>query len=149
MHDIGTLIWVIVVVAAMISGIKKNVQRARETTGPAQPRRPAPPLLRASVSVPAAMSASVGIPPAAPPATLIAPPVAPPPIRPAAPRPAPVPDLFHAVGIQKPRSSGLLGGIFEDKRSVLRAVVAAEILGKPKALQEQSIWSPRHSEPSI
>jgi hypothetical protein len=72
-----------------------------------------------------------------------------------APEPSVVlPDLvlpanFHLDAEPVRRSNGLLGGMFEGKASLVRAIVAAEVLGKPKALQEQSLWSPRHSEPSM
>jgi hypothetical protein len=172
MHDLGGLIWVIIVLIAVFSSIRKNVQQARKTMqqqrpamqqqGPAPPvHRPAPqpasqppapptptPLQRAFEMSPVTMS------PVAPPAPTPAPaPRAVAPIPAPASATAPIPPLphdpFHTSSIQRRSSSGLLGGIFEDKNSILRAVVAAEVLGKPKALQEQSIWSPRHSEPSI
>lgn len=38
-------------------------------------------------------------------------------------------------------SGGVLDGLFEDSRNIVRGVVIAEVLGKPKALSEQPFWS--------
>ncbi len=162
MHDIGALVWVILVVIGVISSIRKNakkgkqpapaLQQRRDTAAPAAVR-PAPALSApAPVAVPHPVRVLFEPPPTAPPVPPRIVPVAPPPpLAEAVMPPILAPEPLHeaAPGIHRARSSGLLGGIFEDKKSILRAVVAAEVLGKPKALQEQSIWSPRHSEPSI
>lgn len=60
-----------------------------------------------------------------------------------------LPASFHLDYVAGKRSAGFLVGMFKKKNAFVRAIVAAEVLGKPKALQEQSIWSPRYSEPSI
>ena len=168
MRDIGGLIWVILVIIAIFSSVRKSIRQATQATDaqgrPAVPPRPVVPPRQAVPLRPAAEApvtplqralqlspviVSVVEPPAP---SLIVPPQAPvtPAPAPARATPATPPhDPFHAESIQRRPSSGLLGGIFEDKNAILRAVVAAEVLGKPKALQEQSIWSPRHSEPSI
>ena len=170
MHDIGGLVWVIIVILAIFSSIRKNVKQARESmakaqqqSSPAQRPTPSPvPIVQPSPvpPQPAAvvtplqralqLSPIIAPAPASPP---ILQPVPPPPTPsvsvPTAPARAAAPDPFHPDSIQRRPSSGLLGGIFEDKNAILRTVIGAEILGKPKALQEQSIWSPRHSEPSI
>ncbi len=41
------------------------------------------------------------------------------------------------------RMSGPLGGLFEDGNSLVRAVVAAELLGPPIALRENQLWQIR------
>jgi hypothetical protein len=47
------------------------------------------------------------------------------------------------------RPSGPLSGLFEDGNSLLRAVVAAELLGPPIALGENPLWQIRRpKEPS-
>ena len=47
------------------------------------------------------------------------------------------------------RTSGPLSGLFEDGNSLLRAVVAAELLGPPIALRENPLWQIRRpNEPS-
>jgi hypothetical protein len=40
-------------------------------------------------------------------------------------------------------------GMFGGSATLVRAIVAAEVLGQPISMQERTIWSPRHSEPSI
>ncbi|MGA8841322.1 MAG: hypothetical protein WB491_12625, partial [Candidatus Aquilonibacter sp.] len=69
-------------------------------------------------------------------------PVAPP--VPKAPPPLPFTPL-HEPAIRTSPIRGMFGG----SATLVRAIVAAEVLGPPKAFQEQTIWSPRHSEPSI
>lgn len=58
------------------------------------------------------------------------------------------PDPDHAFRVAKPQRDGTmpLRGMF-DKENLARAFIAAQVFGKPKALQEQSIWSQLHSEP--
>ncbi|MGB6063044.1 MAG: hypothetical protein WBG27_15185, partial [Candidatus Aquilonibacter sp.] len=58
--------------------------------------------------------------------------------------PPPLEALFHA-----PIRTSPIRGMFGGSATLVRAIVAAEVLGPPKAFQEQTIWSPRHSEPSI
>lgn len=175
MHDLGAIIWVIVVIIGVISSIVKNVKQA---SAKAQPRRPvsrSAGIAPQSASAAAAAQTLAG--PAAasvlesPPTAAVAPPPLPVPIRrKAAPMgvqaatssaaravdAAPpllggltLPASFHLDYVPGRRSTGFIGGMFKDKRAFVRAIVAAEVLGKPKSMQEQSIWSPRHSEPSI
>ena len=61
-----------------------------------------------------------------------------------------VPDPDHAFRSVRSRQDGTLPlrGMFA-RENLARAFIAAQVFGPPKALQEQSIWSPRHSEPSI
>lgn len=165
MHDIGGLIWVIIVVLAVFSSIRKSVRQARESAAQAQQRPPATsvqrplpePVRPAQASAPpvtplqrALQLSPIPAPPVPPPPQIrVVPPLPTPAASVATPQRPPAHDPFRPESIQRRPLSGLLGGIFEDKDAILRAVVAAEILGKPKALQEQSIWSPRHNEPSI
>ena len=67
------------------------------------------------------------------------------------PRPAPPKMTAHdreeARGVV--RASGPLSGLFEDGNSLLRAVVAAELIGPPIALRENPLWQIRRpNEPS-
>ena len=128
--DVGTLIWIVAVVIGVVSSMVKKKRQA-----PAATRAPA-----VTMSMPASPPA-VQVP--------VAPAVAAPPIVVASPKPrvkapkapaAPMPPPAHGTPVFR--------GMFE-RGALVRAVVAAEVLGPPKALQEQSIWSPRHSEPSI
>jgi len=65
---------------------------------------------------------------------------------PAAPAEAPPLPAVHA---SVPKGDGGLVPLFEDGKSIVRALVAAEVLGPPVALREPSIWSLRPNEPSI
>lgn len=47
------------------------------------------------------------------------------------------------------RPAGLLQGMFEDGNSLLRAVIAAEVLNPPAALREPGLWNQQPNEPSI
>ena len=153
MHDIGALIWVIVVVIGVISSIVQNARKAAATRsgGPAraavaaqQSRTPAPArMVAVAPSFVAAQPPPVA-PPVAPPAASFSAPEAP--QMPGALR---LPASFHLDYVERSRATGYIAGMFKDRKAFVRAIVAAEVLGKPKALQEQSIWSPRHSEPSI
>ena len=166
MRDIGGLIWVIIVIIAIFSSIRKSVRQARQTMSqaqqrPAVPPRPAPPpqppaaqpLTPLERALQLSPVVDVRAKPVAPAVIQVPAPAAPvpptrmPPLVVTPPSVTPPHDPFRTESISRRRSSGLLGGMFEDKNAILRAVVGAEVLGKPKALQEQSIWSPPHSEP--
>jgi hypothetical protein len=57
---------------------------------------------------------------------------------------------MHLVDLEHegPRPTGVLSGLFEDGKGLLRAVVAAEVLAPPLMLREQSNWSPPPNAPS-
>ncbi len=157
MHELGTLVWIILIVIGVVSSIAK---KAREGSGAVkrlqqrQTPRAHPPLQGQSVTG-AAPVRTMAPPPVqtAPAPVPVAPPVQtrelierPPfvittrtPPRPAVPAPSPQAERSGTAGFR---------GMFE-RGNLVRAIVAAEVLGPPKALQEHSIWSPRHSEPSI
>jgi hypothetical protein len=61
----------------------------------------------------------------------------------------PPPPPVLSPSVRAVDGTGAVRGMFEGPATLVRAIVAAEVLGPPKSLQEQSIWSPRHSEPSI
>lgn len=137
MHDIGTIVWVILIVIGVVSSIVKRAREGGKAVRPIQ-QRPA-----AAVHPPLAGVAAAPPPPPVPAATVEPPLVvvraAPP--RAAAPKVAPSPLPAFTDG------TGRFRGMFQ-RGSLVRAIVAAEVLGPPKALQERSIWSPPHSEPS-
>jgi hypothetical protein len=155
MHNIGLIIWLIIVAFGVISSIRKNVQRAQAqraaaAPSPLQQRQPQPPQQRQpqppQQQQPAPAQRSVT-------AAFTMPPVdTPPPPRPVAPpkpRP-PVPQAPLSLTPEHPRiGTSPIRGMFGGSATLVRAIVAAEVLGQPKAFQEQTIWSPRHSEPSI
>ncbi len=144
MHNLGLIVWLIIVAFGVISSIRKNAQRAQaqraatpQRVMPQPPPRPAPVL----VPQPAPSLAAFAMPPVdapSPPPRPVAPPV------PKAPPPLPFTPL-HEPAIRTSPIRGMFGG----SATLVRAIVAAEVLGPPKAFQEQTIWSPRHSEPSI
>ncbi|HVA29183.1 MAG TPA: hypothetical protein VNF68_13455 [Candidatus Baltobacteraceae bacterium] len=142
MRDIGGLIWIVIVVIGVISSIAKNVKKAAAQREAARPRM-AQPQNAAAPAPQLAVQRMVMVQPA------IVPPVVPPPVRRAKVLPAAVP---ARVVMEREAGAGAVSpirGMFGAGTSLVRAIVAAEVLGPPKALQEQSIWSPRHSEPSI
>lgn len=79
--------------------------------------------------------------------------VVPPPIP---PRPAPAPPA--AAPVPAPSSQVApaghedrvppLQGMFADGNSLLRAIIAAEVLGPPASLKELTFWNPQPNEPS-
>jgi hypothetical protein len=150
MHDLGGLVWILIVAIAVFSSIRKNVRRVRnaqQTQARPMPQMqpPAPPPVAApAVQLAPSRLAMAGFamppidplpaPPTASPKTVVAPA--------AAPRPTPFP-------MPAPVGTSPIRGMFGGSATLVRAIVAAEVLGPPKALQENTIWSPRHSEPSI
>ena len=75
------------------------------------------------------------VPPEAPPAQPTRAPVAKP-APPPSPRPQPLPEPLRS-------QHGPLQGLFEGGKSLLRAVVAAELLDRPLALRENAHWQKR------
>lgn len=56
---------------------------------------------------------------------------------------------MHVIDLEDGRApAGVLSGLFEDGKGLLRAVVAAEVLAPPLSLREQSNWSPPPNAPS-
>ncbi|MDE2481342.1 MAG: hypothetical protein KGN02_04035 [bacterium] len=140
MHfDLGTLIWVGIVLFGVVSSMVKNargtarpVPRASmqhaplaatafaQMPGPEQPQVVAPVVVPAAPVTPLVRRAVV-IPPAAPP--LLAP---------------------EAAQQTTVHGTAPWRGMFGRRADLVRAVVAAQVLGPPIALQEHTIWSPRH-----
>ncbi|MBV8153059.1 MAG: hypothetical protein JO029_00215 [Candidatus Eremiobacteraeota bacterium] len=142
MRDVGALIWGILVVIGVISSIVQSAKKARapaRTVTP--PVRTAPPVRVTSNVPPAQMppqlqallaqfeqqSQAVARP--------AAPPPPPPPPKPVPVPIAPPPPMPRAVA---PRPSGVRGiAAFGTRDSLVRAIVAAEVLGKPIALRDE------------
>jgi hypothetical protein len=134
MHlGIGEIVWIIVVLFGVVSSMRKSAAKNRQRSAPRT--IPPPPAAVAPPQRPIAQIAFADVPPTI---TLVP---APPQV--ASPPPAPV------VAAVRPVGTGLVRGMFEGPATLVRAIVAAEILGPPLSMQEQSIWSPRHKEPSI
>jgi hypothetical protein len=146
-RDIGAIIWGILVVIGVISSIVQSAKRARQTSvapristssapssqsersperGVAAPSRRAPQL--------AAMMAqferdSQNV------AQAAAPPPPPQP-KPKAPKPAPPAAVVAPAQLQPQVRRGGFAS-FGDRDSLIRAIVAAEVLGKPLALRDE------------
>ncbi|HTX57910.1 MAG TPA: hypothetical protein VMD47_12495 [Candidatus Acidoferrales bacterium] len=126
MHDLGLIVWLVIVLIGVVSSIRRTAMRSRATLQARQMPGPSPSPAPAPAPAPPVIAVQ-----------------APPPRKPQpAPAPVPVP-VAAAVGTSPIR------GMFGGSTSLVRAIVAAQVLGPPTALQEHSIWSPRHSEPSI
>lgn len=129
MRDVGSIVWVILVVVGVVSSIVSNARRqARGISRPAAPRSGAP-----AARLPAANAG---------PAPAAAAPPKPAPASTAPPRaarvtrrePPPEPlDVLHPR-VRKPMPAW--HPFFGDRRAMVRAVVAAEVLGKPLALRD-------------
>ncbi len=119
-------------------------QRRAAATAAVAPRAPLPPPIAPQQTTGAiARAASAAIPAA------VARPAPPPrveaPVAPSAPT-GPDPILPHPSLVR--RRTGVFAGMFEHRKGILRAIVAAEVLGKPKALAEHPFWSPPPTERS-
>jgi len=116
MRDVGTLVWVVLivigVVSSMISSVRRQVQAQRRPM-PAAPR-PTPAAVRFAPDVRA--EPRVHAPQEARPA-------------PRAEAGPAAPMVFEAPP-QRPR-------LFEGRGDLVRAVIAAEVLGKPRALSDE------------
>ena len=135
MRDIGALLWVAIVAIGVISSVVSNARRQAART-PVPPRRfPQAPSQR-----PAAWAAPAA--PQPPTVPLVTPrPAAPPPAAFAGtgvgvtPPPPPAPaDIFpHPAELTRARRPRRFAG----RTALRRAVVAAEVLGKPRALGDE------------
>jgi hypothetical protein len=140
MRDVGILIWVALLVIGVIGSMRRQLKAAQRTSGgPATLRGPTAPAASPPASPGPVSVASADVAPwlqrivsamPQPPAT-VAP--KPPPPRPPPPRPAPAPVQEHRQVGPSPRRRGL----FARPGSVAQAVVTAEVLGKPRAFNDE------------
>jgi len=131
MRDIGILIWValliIGVTGSMISSVRRQMQASQGKAPEVRPARPQQvtrrvmPAIRQPAATPQPVPAAPSR-PALKPKTRPEPGLAPPPLETHAPRA----DL-GSIGAR----------LFANRRSVLRAVIAAEVLGKPRAFNDE------------
>ena len=128
MRDLGTLVWVVLVfvgvVSSMISTIRKQAQaqrpsRSQALSYPGTVRYAAPPR-------PAAAPRPTAVPEPVPP-----PPVPPPPA-PLAARLEPRPPIHPPEEARAKRVP-----LFAGRGRLVRAVIAAEVLGKPRGLRDE------------
>ncbi len=139
MHDVGTFVWVVLVVIGVVSSIVSN---ARKRAGPPAASQGAPPYMVSPQAMPPQR-----MPPGAPPPTVRAPPPAvgatPPaaprrivPVRPPSPPAQPPPAADHTLDVFRPaRRHG--PRVFGGRGALVRAVIGAEVLGKPVALRDE------------
>jgi hypothetical protein len=135
-RDIGAIVWVLVVVVGVISSIVSNArkQMAASKGAPRPPARGVPSPAGQRTAAPVSV-----VPAAAAPAAVRqpSPSRAAPARRQPAPAPVPAPaDLLFAHERPQPPARRL-ASMFGDRRSLVRAVIAAEVLGKPLALRDE------------
>ena len=119
MRDIGTVVWVVLVVIGVVSSMISSIRKQAQQRGTAtEPQRRARYVVARMPNAPAQTAA-------APPQPAQA---APPP----KPRAAPARPEVHA---EAPRSRA--PWIFAGKGQLVRAVIAAELLGKPRGLSDE------------
>jgi hypothetical protein len=131
MRDVGILVWVALVVIGVIGSMVSSLRRAGQ--GQAQPRPPGQPVQLREARLPdwaRQVVAAMPQPPAATPRPAAPPP--PPPPKPA-PKLAPLPE--HAGLPHQARRRHFFAG----KSEIVRAVIAAEVLGKPRAFNDEYV----------
>jgi hypothetical protein len=127
MRDVATLVWVVLLVIGVISSMVASVRRRMNALPPR-----------------GAQSAPPGVPPAQAPQPqaqlrqqVVAPPMRQVPVRPSAPAPAPTAAAPPSVAARAPSRRRLFPG----RRGLVSAVIAAEVLGKPRALRDEYFGS--------
>ena len=149
MHDVGTFVWVVLVVIGVVSSIVSNGRKRAATSAPpgSAPPRPVPPYVVLPQAMPPQRMPPGSPPPlsapppaAGAPAAAAAAPAAPPArtvrVRPPAPAAPRAPATDHTLDVfRAPRRPG--PRVFEGRGALVRAVIGAEILGKPVALRDE------------
>ena len=150
---VDTLIWIVLLLIGAIGSIASNARKAQRAAqaAPKSQQQPDAAQQRAeqireqlAARLAGVVQQRFELPPLPAPAAAPAPITVPRP-RPVAAKPV-VPAPMPAPSAAVPHGTAAFRGMFE-RGNLARAIVAAEVLGPPKSLQEQSIWSPRHSEP--
>ena|SRR5579872_2339564 len=138
MHTIGALTWVVVAAVMIILSMLRNAGRTGDEAEPSaatpMARPTAPPAPQRGGGVLTRMYNAAPEPPVD-----------------LGPKRAVTVSGARSAPVTPPkaeRPAGVWGAMFEDRTNLMRAVVAAEVLGPPAALREHTFWSPRHSEPS-
>ena len=128
MHDVGTFVWVVLVVIGVISSIVSNARR-RVSVSPAraaQPQAVRPGAVSAQPVAARPAPAAAAIPAPAVQVTRVP--------RPPPPRVAPQPELgLEAFSAARRRPPAFFAG----RGTLVRAVIASELLGKPLALRDE------------
>ena len=140
MREIGVLVWVVFIVIGVVANIASAARKQSQANAGKAPSRAAPPpqpvQMQQAGQTPAQVLAqrwAANWPAAAPAPRPQTPQAAP--VRQATPvrKPAPAAQAVRPHETARPRRRGL----FADKPSVVRAVIAAEVLGKPRALRDE------------
>lgn len=122
MRDVGTLVWVVLVFIGVVSSMVSTIRKKGEAQAPGQARFTTPPARPTS-------------PLAAPPQ--VAPPSSGPRPRPPAP-PAPTARIEPKAPSEHPATAPARKyGLFARKGELVRAVIAMEVLGKPRGLSDE------------
>jgi hypothetical protein len=121
-RDLGTLVWVVLVFVGVVSSMVSTIRKQAQAPGSAG--RPQPPRTLGALRYAAPLR------PAAAPQPVVPPPVPPPP--PTAARPEPRPPVHPP---DEPRAKR--AQFFAGKGQLVRAVIAAEVLGKPRGLNDE------------
>ncbi|MGB6600395.1 MAG: hypothetical protein WBE77_04865 [Candidatus Cybelea sp.] len=132
MRDIGILIWVALLIVGVVGSMTSRIRSLRQIQAQRAPQR-----MQASQPTPAPQrtqpfSAQVVQAPATP--------ARPVPVRTMpAKRPAPPPRSVGSDTVQavRPGASTAAKRLFGDRRDLVRAVIAAEVLGKPRAFGDE------------
>jgi hypothetical protein len=135
MRDIGILVWVALLFIGVVGSMISSLRRQTQVQAPQLP--PEPPLPRGPV--PSWMKDLVVQAPSAFPSPPHAAAPAPPPVRVVA-RPTPVArpvEPPHEAVAGHPAMRLRARKVFGAKRGVVRAVIAAEVLGKPRGLSDE------------
>jgi len=120
-RDVGAIVWVLLVVVGVVSSIVSNARKQNRGMS-----RPAPPVVRHPLAPPPPPQPQSPAPPAAMAASRVA-------------RGRPEPSPRQPEQLRTPPQAAkrplhrLFGG---DRASVVRAVIAAEVLGKPVGLRD-------------
>ena len=160
MHSLPFFIWLVIAAGFVISTIRKAQRQRQQAAPPAQPggaMRPPPRSLEPPALIEAPRPTVIPVTPGVPESiqaamaqlgASLAPPAPPKPSAPAraprqAPKAAPAPAPAPAVLAPHPEHRPLsirrrsLAGLFETRKAFVRAIVAAEVLGKPVALRDE------------
>jgi hypothetical protein len=142
MRDIGLLIWVVFLIVGVVGSMSSKIRRMNAGRAPATLQPPPPPIqapARVVVTQADARQRIMDIlqaqmqataPPGSPQPVAPRPPPPPPPPKPAAPRAQPRPNRPEPP--RRPHTARLFSG-----PAIVRAVIAAEVLGKPRGLNDE------------
>ena len=144
MHGIEQFLGLIVLLLWIVATVVKQAKRSAQTAPPvrpAAPRRAAPAAAGsqgvhaqfAQNATPVGVPRQAAAPAAAAPPPVPAPRIAAPPVQPASL--APLLDLPHPVML-RPKASRF-HQLFNHRSALVRAVVASEVIGKPRALRDE------------